>query len=55
MWTIDVTFPSGEAIHSFLHPPKIHLEVEANRPGAAVYWINFDYGGYIKIKDEGAG
>ncbi|KAK5651182.1 hypothetical protein OQA88_12730 [Cercophora sp. LCS_1] len=54
MWSINVTLPSGEAMNSFLLAPKIHLEVEANRPGAAVYWLNFDYGGHITVKDDEA-
>ncbi|KAK0634071.1 hypothetical protein B0T14DRAFT_508336 [Immersiella caudata] len=54
MRSINLSLPSGEAMHAFLLAPKIHLEVEADRPGAAVYWLNFDYGGHITVRDDEA-
>ncbi|KAF1836045.1 hypothetical protein BDW02DRAFT_256150 [Decorospora gaudefroyi] len=51
MQVIDVDLSNGDAIHSFLLPPQLHLETESNRPGAAVFYINFDYGGIVVLKE----
>lgn len=51
MQVINVELSNRDAIHSFLLPPQLHLEVEANRSGAAVFYINFDYGGFVALND----
>lgn len=52
MQSMNIVLESGEEIVSYLLPPKIHLEVEIDRPGGAVYYIYFDYGGHAKILDN---